>query len=164
MLFRSYRQISDTTFWAAGWRRRPRVAVYARRARHIVALSQVAATALHEHLWLPMSRITVVPNAVQTASFHAVGDTERAEARTALGLATDEFVALYIGALVPEKGVDVAIQAIASTDGTRLMVAGGGSQEPQLRQLAQRLGAPVTFLGVLDSTRGAYAEIGRAHV
>ena len=151
-----YRQISDTRFWAAGWRRRPRVAAYLRRARHVVALSAGAATALHEHLWLPVSRITVVPNAVPTAGFHAVGDTERAEARTALGLATDEFVALYIGALVPEKGVDLAIRAIASTTNARLMVAGGGSQELELQQLAQRLGAPVTFLGVLRDARAAY--------
>lgn len=151
-----YRQISDTRFWAGTWQRRIRVAAYLRRARHVVALSAGAATALHEHVWLPHSRVTVVPNGVPMSGFGTITDTERARARESLGLAPDAFVVLYIGALVPEKGVDLAVRAAAALPGVQLLVAGGGPDEPSLRQLAHEVGAPVHFLGVLDDARVAY--------
>lgn len=152
-----YRQISDSRFWAASWPRRLRVAVYLRRARHIVALSNDAAEALESHLWLPRTRITVAPNGVPGGSFDAPDTPERTAARRALGLAPDAFVALYIGALVPEKGADHAIRAVGECEGTQLAIAGGGPDEPKLRSLAAELGVAVAFLGVLDDARAAYA-------
>lgn len=151
-----YRQISDTRFWAAGWVRRVRVATYLRRARHIVALSGDAAAAVEEHLWIPRSRVTVVPNGVSGAAFISPDTDDKLPARRRLGLEGDGVMALYIGALVPEKGVDLAIRAVAGVGGIQLAVAGGGPEEANLRALAAELGAPVTFLGVLDDTQPAY--------
>lgn len=151
-----YRQISDTRFWASGWARRVRVALYLRRARHVVALSNSAAEALESHLWIPQRRITVVPNGVPGGSFGVPHAPERTASREALGMPVDGVMALYIGALVPEKGVDLAIRAVAGCDAVRLAVAGGGPGEPALRDLANELDAPVTFLGVLQQARLAY--------
>jgi glycogen(starch) synthase len=65
----------------------------------------------------------------------------------------DEPRFLYLGRLVPEKGVDLAIEAFARVyrqfPRARLVIAGRGNQEHALQQQAQQLGiaAAVDFLG-----------------
>lgn len=153
-----YRQISDSRFWAGTWPRRLRVAAYLRRASAIVALSASAKRGLVEHLWLPSDRIHIVPNGVPVRSFHVPTPDERTEARRALGLPVDGFVALYIGALVPEKGVDVAIRALAPLPEVTLAIAGGGSDRERLERLSEDVGARrVYFLGSVDEPMQVYA-------
>ncbi len=153
-----YRQISDTRFWADTWPKRLRVAGYLRRARSIVALSAGAKAALVEHLWIPEDRIQIVPNGVPVGVFHAPTPPERAEARRALDLPIDSFVALYIGALVPEKGVDVAIRAVRHLPDVTLAIAGGGPEKGRLQTLASEVGdGRVHFLGVADQPMQTYA-------
>lgn len=68
--------------------------------------------------------------------------------------ATSEFVAGYLGRLVPEKGVDLLIRACATLDPPwRLLVAGEGAERPRLIALAEALGVGdrVTFLGGISS-------------
>lgn len=55
---------------------------------------------------------------------------------------------LAVGRLVPEKGLDVLVRAVAKA-GLRLEVAGDGGQEPVLAALAAEVGADVTFLGAV---------------
>ena len=152
-----YRQISDTRFWAAGWPRRLRVAGFLRRAGHVVALSEGAASALNDHVWLPKSHITVVPNAVPRAGFAPITESEREQAREGLGIPRDAFVALYIGALVAEKGADLAVRAAAALPGAHLLVAGGGPQAAELQALADQLSCRAHFVGVVQDTRPVYA-------
>ncbi len=46
----------------------------------------------------------------------------------------------YAGGLLPEKGVDILLQACTELDGDwRLHIAGGGQEESHLRQLAEKL-------------------------
>ena len=149
-----YRQISDSRFWAGTWPRRLRVAAYLRRAHRIVALSLAAEAALVEHLWIPADRIVVVPNGVPVGAFHVPKAMERDEARVAIGLPADGFVALYIGALVPEKGVDVAIRALRDLSGVTLAIAGGGPDRERLEAMA---GGNVVFVGVADQPMQMYA-------
>jgi len=54
--------------------------------------------------------------------------------------------ALFAGRLVEEKGADTAIEASAAAR-VPLVVAGEGPDEPRLRAIASRLGAPVDFRG-----------------
>ncbi len=59
---------------------------------------------------------------------------------------------LFAGRLVPEKGVDRLLRALASVPGSpRLLIAGDGAARPSLAHLAQRLGIAerVEFLGWL---------------
>jgi glycosyltransferase involved in cell wall biosynthesis len=90
---------------------------------------------------------------------------ERRAARSALGIAQDEFVVLQLGRLVPRKGIDNVIMALshmrsALPPGTklRLIVVGGDAPEPdealtpeiaRLRQIAREAGVleQVTFTG-----------------
>lgn len=154
----AYRQISDTRFWANTWFRRQRVSRYLRRARVIVALSEGAKADLVDHLGLSTEVIEVVPNAVPVGSFHAATLHERATAREHLGLPADAFVAMYIGAFVPEKGADVAIQAVSELDDVHLAMVGDGPDRPHLERLADRMGGGrVHFTGALRDTLPAYS-------
>ncbi len=70
------------------------------------------------------------------------------------GIATKEIPGgdmLVAGRLSPEKGVDVAIRALALLDGAGLDIAGTGPEEARLRALAEQV-APgrVRFHGLVD--------------
>ena len=62
--------------------------------------------------------------------------------------------ALVAARLSPEKGIDTAIEA-ASAAGVPLRIVGEGPAEVELRRLAERLGAPVEFLGRVRTERVA---------
>jgi len=68
---------------------------------------------------------------------------DRARARAALGIADDRFVILYVGALLPQKGVlDLAeaLRRLAWQDAVALFVGGGPAQPegPAVRRLGPR--------------------------
>ncbi len=75
----------------------------------------------------------------------------RSAARRRLGLSSKEpRLAITMSRLVPIKGIDVAIQAVAHLGGrVRLAVAGEGPERNALQRLARSLNAPVRFLGPL---------------
>lgn len=56
---------------------------------------------------------------------------------------------LYLGRLVPIKGVDRAIVEVARRGDVDLIVAGDGPERGRLEHLARTLGAPVRFVGWL---------------
>lgn len=56
------------------------------------------------------------------------------------GSASDEEF-LFVGRLVPNKGCDVAIRAVARSPGLRLRILGDGPSRSELESLARRLGA-----------------------
>jgi glycosyltransferase involved in cell wall biosynthesis len=68
----------------------------------------------------------------------------------------------YAGRLIPKKGVDVLLRAVAKqADDVRLLIAGDGPQRGELEQLAAMLGLAerVTFLGhvTADEMQRAFA-------
>jgi len=68
---------------------------------------------------------------------------------------TEAFHVGYVGRLVPEKGVDLLIEALAGLDGEwTLSIVGAGSQRPALESLAQarQVGDRVAFRGLMPST------------
>ncbi len=71
--------------------------------------------------------------------------------------------ALVAARLSEEKGIDVAIEAAAST-GVPLQVAGEGPAAESLTALARRLDAPVEFVGRVDRERMAALLAGAAMV
>ena len=73
-------------------------------------------------------RTDVVHNGIDIDEYPAGGDAERGAARAELGLSDTSFVAMYFGRVVPEKGVDILVDAFAglddATSGVELMVVG----------------------------------------
>ena len=102
--------------------------------------------------------ITVVPCGVDMSQFRPMG---RTAARRRLGLAGDDFTVLQLGRLVPRKGIDTVVRAMACLDPAvraRLLIVGGNTPTPdpqatpeiaRLRALARQLGVDqrVSFLG-----------------
>lgn len=93
--------------------------------------------------------------------FHPGGTGEKAILRARFGL--QRFTLLAAGRLVPIKGMDLLIQALARLPKPvrpSLVVAGDGPEGPSLRCLAERLRVEVRWLGRLSP--GGLAEWMRA--
>lgn len=121
-----------------------------RGARHIVAAGGYPAAEGERAAGRPLP-ITVVPPGVDTERFHPLSPAERDEARDGFGIPRDAELVVGISRLVPRKGFDTAIRAVArlapSRPRLRLVIAGGGRDGERLARLASSLHAPVTFLG-----------------
>ena len=110
-------------------------------------------------------RISIVPCGYDPDEF---APRDKVAARRRLGLAADEHVVLQLGRIVPRKGIDTVIEAIAALDGfhgirSRLLVVGGPDRvvtrasTPELARLmdlAHERGVSelVTFVGRRDRT------------
>ena len=96
----------------------------------------------------------MVPPGVDTERFRPLTAAERDDTRRRFGLPVDARVVLGVSRLVPRKGFDTAIRAIARLAPTHpdvvLAIAGRGREDERLRRLAADLGAPVRFLGRVD--------------
>lgn len=87
----------------------------------------------------------VVPMGIETAHFAPAGRAEREALRRRLGLRGP--TALFLGRLVPVKGVAGLLGAVAELPGLDLLVAGEGPERPALERRAARLGGRVRFVG-----------------
>ena len=97
---------------------------------------------------LPM---TIVPPGVDTTRFVPLSDEQRDHARERFAVGTDVDMVLGLSRLVPRKGFDVLIRAVASLAPANpkltLVIAGKGRDRKRLEKLADNLNAPVKFLG-----------------
>jgi PEP-CTERM/exosortase A-associated glycosyltransferase len=100
---------------------------------------------------IPSERVTVIPNAVDAASFQTGGASdERLEAQ--LGLAGKTVVG-FIGSFYAYEGLDLLLDAlpaiVAKIPDARVLLVGGGPQDAALKAQAARLGIAdkVVFTG-----------------
>lgn len=137
-----YRQISDQLFWADTRARRLRVRLALRAATHVTALWEGAADVLVERFGVPRDRVTVVPNGVPADRCPPADETASAKARARFGLDPARTTLLSIGALVPEKGVDTVVRAMADERARdwQLLVVGAGPDRAALERLAAGIG------------------------
>jgi glycosyltransferase involved in cell wall biosynthesis len=109
---------------------------------HGVAAAYLAANMLTEE------RAAIIPNGVDTASWKADASV-RAATRAEISL-RNEFLWFTAGRLEPVKNYPLLLRAFAQlTPPTRLIIAGAGAQENELRQLCRNLDIQdrVRFLG-----------------
>jgi glycosyltransferase involved in cell wall biosynthesis len=132
-----YRSIGDPRAWVTTPARRLRVRAAAARAAAVVALWSGSAVTWHEMLGVPAPRLFVIPNAASIADFSPATEAVRRAARSALGLDPGATIVLCMGALSPEKRVDVAIEAAALLPEAELVVAGDGPERMRLEALAR---------------------------
>ena len=153
-----YLSIGDPRHWAGKWHRRLRAGALIRRAAAVVAISLSARDVLVRHYGLNRSRVHVIPNGRSAATFAPADHDRQDAARTELGLPDTVDLVVSVGALSPEKRVDVAIEAVAKIPDVVLAVAGSGPERSELEALARR-SAPgrVYFLGATDGVETVLA-------
>jgi PEP-CTERM/exosortase A-associated glycosyltransferase len=113
---------------------------------------------------VPAERITVVPNALPAEMFERPGNDARARIRARYGL-TEARVIGFFGSFFEWEGIDSLVAALpavlAAQPDARLLLAGGGRQEQELKRLVERLGlaSRVIFAGRIahDEVRAFYA-------
>ena len=117
----------------------------ARQAAGLIAVSEALRARLVE-LGVDESRIVVLRNGVDLELFHP---TPRDAAPSGSRLAGP--VLASVGQLIPRKGHDIAIAALARTPGATLLIVGSGPERARLEKLSRTLavGARVRFLGAM---------------
>lgn len=134
---------SDIHVWGERPEARPQIAAAGRAADGLLAVSGAMKRSMVE-LGLPEERIRVHYTGIDRDFFLPV---DRAAARQALGVEGPLLVTA--GALLPRKGPDLAIEALARLPGATLMLVGHGPERAALEALARRLRVDdrVRFLG-----------------
>ncbi|MEY4158445.1 MAG: hypothetical protein RL743_940 [Actinomycetota bacterium] len=121
-----------------------------RRATHCIAAGQYPAREAERAAGRALPTTVVAPG-VDTARFRVLDEAERRAARERFGIAPDAELIVGVSRLVPRKGFDTAIAAVARMARARpnleLVIAGAGRDEGRLARLARDSGAPVRFLG-----------------
>jgi glycosyltransferase involved in cell wall biosynthesis len=123
----------------------------AAQAAGVVAVSVALRERLIE-LGVPGSRVEVLRNGVDLELF---APQDRAVARRELGLDAAGRLVLSVGWLIPRKGHDLAIRAVAAMPEVTLLIVGEGPQAAALKHLAELLGSGerVRFLGSMPQER-----------
>jgi phosphatidylinositol alpha-1,6-mannosyltransferase len=107
--------------------------------------------------------ITEVPPGVDVERFRPLSPDERSIARRLFGLPEESIVVMSLSRLVPRKGMDVLIRAVARLRRTRpglvLAIGGSGRDERRLRAVAALAKVPVHWLGRIGEAElpAAYA-------
>ncbi len=119
-------------------------------ADKVIAVSKDIATVLRENYGVNPPKLITIVNGVET------GDLARFQpgiGRDVLGLKDDESVVLCVGRLAPQKGYPYLLEAlrllVQRVPNVKLLVAGDGGLDEELRQMALTLGLAdrVQFLG-----------------
>lgn len=123
----------------------------AARAAGVVTVSEALRERLLE-LGVRGSPIEVLRNGVDLELF---APQDRVAARRELGIAEAGSVVASVGWLIPRKGHDLAIRALARLSKTTLLIVGDGPEEAALRRLAEQIGVAgrVRFVGALPHER-----------
>jgi glycosyltransferase involved in cell wall biosynthesis len=144
-----YVNIGDPAYWADTRLRRARLRLLYRRVDKVAALTEGAAAVLRRDFDVPSGRLHVIGTGRSLADFPFADGAAREGARRVLGLEESARVVAYVGALSPEKRLDVLVEAVAQLDEATLVVAGDGPVRAVLADHAKaRLGRRAVLLGV----------------
>ena len=121
-----------------------------RGASHVIAAGRYPATEARRAAGRELP-LTVVPPGVDVARFQTLDPARRHAERERFGLAADGLLVVGVSRLVPRKGFDVLIEAVArlvvAYPRLELAVSGAGRDRRRLERLATQGQAPVRFLG-----------------
>lgn len=146
--------VLDDYRWSSGF---PRRQVVGRRRWHLAArrwLTRADAVVVvnedmaadYAHCGVPRDRLLPVPNLVDLSGYGRWTVDE-----TLVASLASRPTVLYVGGLVPNRGLDLAVRAMpeiaARVPGAELVIVGDGSERAPLEALARELDAPVRFPG-----------------
>jgi glycosyltransferase involved in cell wall biosynthesis len=147
----------------AAWRRGVKHALVPRILRPASSVLVVGSAARESVIARGASpeRVRIFANTVDVPAWSERArelSAKRAERRALTGLTDEDVVVLSVARLVPEKGLDILIQAVAATGDARLFlrVAGHGPDRRPLLDLATELGVRSSIEG--DMPEDALAE------
>jgi phosphatidyl-myo-inositol dimannoside synthase len=89
----------------------------------------------------------VIPPGVDPERFHPLDADARRAARVRFGLDPEQPLVVGVSRLVPRKGFDVLLDAVARLDGVHVAIAGAGRDRRRLETRAARLGGRAHLLG-----------------
>ncbi|MFI2612210.1 glycosyltransferase [Kitasatospora sp. NPDC018619] len=150
-----YVSVGHPRYWTASRWRRVRGGALMHRAAAVTTLTDEARAVLEEQFRLPEGKVHVIPNSRAAESYPpADGRDDRRAARHALGLPADVLLVAWIGAIAPEKRLDLALDVLDRLPDVRLAVAGDG---PLRETLARHpAAARAHFLGPLPDPAPLY--------
>jgi phosphatidylinositol alpha-1,6-mannosyltransferase len=121
-----------------------------RNAVHVIAAGGYPAAEAERSIGHRLP-VTVVPPGVDTVRFQPIDAATSRATRIRFGIEPDAQLVLGLSRLVPRKGFDITIRAIARLARDRpnlvLAIAGAGRDRARLQRLTTELRAPVHFLG-----------------
>jgi glycosyltransferase involved in cell wall biosynthesis len=137
------RRISDLE-WALGF-----------ESWKVILCSQAMVEEVHNFFGIPQDKLAMIPNGITLPPKLDLDPAIRAKFA-----APEEKIILYVGRLVPEKGVGVLIEAmgqvLAQHPQAKLVIVGSGYSADELKVQARALGSKVYFTGFIsDSERDA---------
>jgi glycosyltransferase involved in cell wall biosynthesis len=107
--------------------RRASIVALGSRTKRFVAISEYLRGQWAGH-GLSAERIEMIPNGVAAEDYPPGSDLQRREARKKLNLPADAYVVLHMGRIVPDKGIELLLEAWASlglsSDAARLLIVG----------------------------------------
>ena len=122
-------------------------------SKRVVVASNSMRYEIEEHFHVPSEKIDVIPNAIDIERFQR--HVDRVQVRSKYGVGMDEKLILFIGRLVPQKGVEHMIKAVPDVvrehPEARFMIIGEGWSRGYLESLVASMscGDKVRFVGFL---------------
>ena len=108
------------------------------------------------HFHVPLEKVDIIPNAIE-AEKYAVG-IDRLGVRRRFGVWDHEKLVLYVGRLVPQKGIEYLIRAVPRVGGrfpeSRFVIVGEGWMRGHLEWLADQCGqrGRINFTGFISDS------------
>ncbi|MEM2914020.1 MAG: glycosyltransferase family 4 protein, partial [Candidatus Bathyarchaeia archaeon] len=125
-------------------------------SKRIIVCSDSMKWEIHNHFHLPLDKIKKIPNAVETEKYEK--NLDRGAVRWRYGVSFHEKLVLFIGRLVPQKGVEYLIQAVPSIarnhPETKFIIVGDGWSKAYLEGLAASTGHndKIRFVGFVSDS------------
>ncbi|WP_367363119.1 glycosyltransferase family 4 protein [Mesotoga sp.] len=109
---------------------------------HIICVDKERQNYVVEKFKIPLNRITVLHNAVDTENFFPVSDEQKRSIREQLGLPVDKTTVLIASRFSPEKGISYAVKAASMMKNNRdvfFVFVGGGPERESIDSVAEGL-------------------------
>ncbi len=117
-------------------------------ADRIICLTEESKDFICQYYAIDEHKTTIIPNGLLMSN--ATGKNEMEDIRRSLGFATADFIFIYVGRLIEQKGIGVLLEAfkkIAKRSGSiKLLVVGSGNTDMFLPRIFECCGQ-ITFTG-----------------
>lgn len=126
--------------------------------RKLLMCSRVMGRAFHSAYGVPIKKIEPVPNGIDLSVFSPVEEARKSELRRELDLPKLAKIVLFVGSVVPRKGVDILVQAWDQVSRAHpdavLVVVGSTGQRKTVRDAQARTENQQFFEDLLAQVEG----------